>query len=133
MNAPLRRISAYLFHRQTTSLCETCLALVPANIIIEDGRVYYLKRCKRHGVQKTLISSDAAYHRLCRDYVTPRDRPIESQSRTECGCPYDCGLCPYHEQHSCLALIDVNEVCNLTCPVCFSDSSPQRTTHRPLA
>jgi uncharacterized radical SAM superfamily Fe-S cluster-containing enzyme len=55
------------------------------------------------------------------------------QTRTERGCPYDCGLCPDHEQHSCLALIDVNEACNLTCPVCFSDSSPQRPLHRPLA
>ena len=23
------------------------------------------------------------------------------------GCPYDCGLCPDHEQHSCLTLIEV--------------------------
>ena len=55
------------------------------------------------------------------------------QSRTEFGCPYDCGLCPDHEQHTCLALIDVNEACNLTCPVCFADSSPERTAQRSLA
>ena len=42
-------------------------------------------------------------------------------------------MCPDHEQHSCLALIDVNEACNLTCPVCFADSSTQKTAHRPLA
>jgi uncharacterized radical SAM superfamily Fe-S cluster-containing enzyme len=133
MNAPLRRISPYLFHGQTTSLCETCLALVPAKIIIEDNCVYYLKRCDRHGVQKTLISTDVGYYKLCQDYIKPGDRPLKLQSRTEYGCPYDCGLCPDHEQHSCLALIDVNEACNLTCPVCFSDSSPERTLHRPLA
>src|SRR4029450_14087074 len=52
--------------------------------------------------------------------------------RTEFGCPYDCGLCPDHEQHSCLALIEINQHCNLTCPVCFADSSPERTTHLPL-
>src|SRR5262249_30495085 len=49
------------------------------------------------------------------------------------GCPFDCGLCPDHEQHSCLALIEINEHCNLTCPVCFADSSPERTSHLPLA
>jgi 7,8-dihydro-6-hydroxymethylpterin dimethyltransferase len=133
MNAPLRRTSPYLFHGQTTSLCETCLALVPAKIIIEDGRVYYLKRCAVHGVHKTLVSTDAAYYRLCQDYIKPGDRPFRLQSRTEYGCPYDCGLCPDHEQHSCLALIEVNDACNLTCPVCFAESSTERTFHRPLA
>lgn len=133
MNAPLRRTSPYLFHGQTTSLCETCLGLVPAKIIIEEGRVFYLKRCAAHGVQKTLISTDAAYYRLCQDYVKPGDRPFRLQSRTEFGCPYDCGLCPDHEQHSCLALVEVNEACNLTCPVCFAESSTERTLHRPLA
>ena len=34
------------------------MALVPAKIIIEDGCVYYLKRCKTHGVQKSLVSTD---------------------------------------------------------------------------
>jgi uncharacterized radical SAM superfamily Fe-S cluster-containing enzyme len=132
MNAPLRKSAPYIFYGQTTSLCETCHALVPAKIIIEDDDVFYLKRCHRHGVQKTLVSTDAAYFKLCRDYIKPGDRPHVFQSRTEFGCPYDCGLCPDHEQHSCLALIDVNEACNLTCPVCFADSSTAKTYHRPL-
>jgi uncharacterized radical SAM superfamily Fe-S cluster-containing enzyme len=42
-------------------------------------------------------------------------------------------LCPDHEQHSCLALIEINDECNLSCPVCFADSSPQRTRNRTLA
>jgi uncharacterized radical SAM superfamily Fe-S cluster-containing enzyme len=133
MNAPLRKSSPYIFYGQTTSLCEKCLALVPAKIVIEDNDVFYLKRCARHGVQKTLISTDAAYYKLCHDYIKPGDRPLTFQSRTEFGCPYDCGLCPDHEQHSCLALIDVNEACNLTCPVCFADSGTAKTYHRPLA
>jgi hypothetical protein len=132
MNAPLRKASPYLFQGQTTSLCETCYALVPAKIIIEDGQVFYLKRCRNHGVMKTLISSDATYYKLCQDYIKPGDRPLIFQTRTEHGCPYDCGLCPDHEQHSCLALIDVNEACNLTCPVCFAGSSTKHTYHRPL-
>jgi uncharacterized radical SAM superfamily Fe-S cluster-containing enzyme len=83
-------------------------------------------------VQKALVSTDAHYYKLCQDYLKPGDRPLAVQTRTELGCPYDCGLCPDHEQHSCLALIDVNEACNLTCPVCFADSSTKRTAHRPL-
>jgi len=133
MTLLLRKARPYVFWGQTTSLCETCLALVPAKIAIRDNEVWYEKRCQRHGVQSTLVSTDAAYWRLCKDYIKPGDRPLNLQSRTEFGCPYDCGLCPDHEQHSCLALIEINEHCNLTCPVCFADSSPARGKHLPLA
>jgi 7,8-dihydro-6-hydroxymethylpterin dimethyltransferase len=132
MTAPLRRSRPYIFWGQTTSLCETCLALVPAKIEIRGNEVWYEKRCDRHGTHATLISTDAAYWRLCKDYIKPGDRPLALQSRTEFGCPYDCGLCPDHEQHSCLALIEINEHCNLSCPVCFADSSPARGKHLPL-
>lgn len=40
----------YLFLGQTTSLCETCLDLVPAKVIAENGAVYLQKRCRDHGV-----------------------------------------------------------------------------------
>lgn len=95
--------------------------------------MFLLKRCRDHGVQKTLISDDLGYWKSQRDWVKPGDRPLAVQSRTEHGCPYDCGLCPDHEQHSCLAIVEVNEACNLSCPVCFADSSVKRTGHRPLA
>ena len=121
--APVRKVAPYLFHSQTTSLCETCLALVPTKITIEGDDVFYLKRCTAHGVQKTRVSSDAAYWQSCKSYIKPGDRPLKPQMKTEHGCPYDCGLCSDHEQHSCLAIIEVNEACNLSCPVCFAESS----------
>ncbi|HET9159447.1 MAG TPA: radical SAM protein [Caulobacteraceae bacterium] len=129
----VRKSARYLFLGQTTSLCETCLGLVPAKIIAENDAVFYLKRCREHGVQKTLISDDLAYWKSQKDWLKPGDRPLAPQTRTEFGGPYDCGLCPDHEQHSCLAIIEVNEACNLSCPVCFADSSTKKTTHRPLA
>lgn len=123
----------YSFYGQTMSLCETCLRLVHTKILIEGDGVFFLKRCPQHGVQKTLVSTDAAYFKSCKDFIKPGDLPLQYQSRTEYGCPYDCGLCPDHEQHSCLALIEINDECNLACPVCFADSSPQRTRNRTLA
>ncbi|HEY0647064.1 radical SAM protein, partial [Phenylobacterium sp.] len=131
--ATVRKAAPYLFLGQTTSLCETCLALVPAKVIGEDGSVFYLKRCREHGVQKTLIADDIAYWKSQREWLKPGDRPLNVATRTDHGCPYDCGLCPDHEQHSCLAIIEVNEACNLSCPVCFADSSVKREGHRPLA
>jgi uncharacterized radical SAM superfamily Fe-S cluster-containing enzyme len=107
--------------------------LVPTKIQIQGDEVWYEKRCKQHGVQSTLVSTDAAYWRLCKDFIKPGDKPLAFQRHTEFGCPFDCGLCPDHEQHSCLALVEITEHCNLTCPVCFAESSPARTSFTPLA
>src|SRR3954452_7351570 len=137
ISAPLehfeRKAAHYLFHGQTTSLCEKCLELVPAKVIIEDDKVFYLKRCPDHGVQKTLISDDLDYWRGQKLWLKPGDRPLRTQTRTEAGCPFDCGLCPDHEQHSCLAIIEINQACNLACPVCFANATDIHGAHRPLA
>ena len=106
---------------------------MPAKIISEGDDVFYLKRCRDHGVQKTLISDDLAYWKAQHDWLKPGDRPLSPQTRTDHGCPFDCGLCPDHEQHSCLAIIEVNEACNLTCPVCFAASSIHHDGTRSLA
>lgn len=106
MSATARRQAPYVFFGQTTSLCDECLGLVPAKVVIEEGQVYYHKRCRTHGPRKVLVSTDAAYWRLCHDYLKPADRPLALQTHTERGCPYDCGRCPDHEQHSRPAIID---------------------------
>jgi len=102
-------------------------------VIAEDDLVFFQKRCREHGVQKTLVCDDLAYWKSQKGWLKPGDRPLAVQTRTDHGCPYDCGLCPDHEQHSCLAIIEVNEACNLTCPVCFAGSSTKHDAHRPLA
>jgi len=130
--APQRKSAPYRFEGQTTSLCAECLEPVPAKVIVEDGCVWYLKRCLSHGVQKVLISDDLDYWRQQKLWIKPGDRPLEAQTRTEAGCPFDCGLCPDHEQHSCLALIEVNQACNLACPVCFASAQDLHGSHRPL-
>ena len=58
--------------------------------------------------------------------------PLKFNTPIKYGCPYDCGLCPDHEQHSCLTLVEVTDRCNLTCPICYSESSPHRLEHRSL-
>jgi len=128
-----RKSAPYIFHGQTTSLCETCLVPVPAKVIIEDDLVFYQKRCREHGVQKTLISDDLDYWRAQKLWLKPGDRPLTTQTRTEAGCPFDCGLCPDHEQHSCLAIVEINSACNLACPVCFADAEDVHGAHLPVA
>jgi uncharacterized radical SAM superfamily Fe-S cluster-containing enzyme len=75
---------------------------------------------------------DLAYWRSQKDWLKPGDRPLQAQTRTEAGCSFDCGLCPDHEQHSCLAIVEINSACNLACPVCFADAGDMHGAHRPL-
>lgn len=126
-------MAPYVFHSQTTSLCEICLEPVPAKVILEEGKVFYIKRCRSHGNQKTLISDDLEYWRAQKLWLKPGDRPMFTQTRSEAGCPFDCGLCPDHEQHSCLAIVEINSACNLACPVCFADAADQHGGHRSLS
>lgn len=91
-----------------------------------------LKTCKEHGFFKVLIADDIEYYKNIRNYNKPSEAPLKNNTRTLYGCPYDCGLCDDHEQHSCLTLIEVTDRCNLTCPVCYAMSSPHYGNHRSL-
>ena len=122
----------YLFYELTSSLCTTCLRKVEAKVIIEGDNVYLHKWCPEHRLQKVLISSDAEYYKLSRQTLKPGQMPLKFNTPIKYGCPYDCGLCPDHEQHSCLTLVEVTDRCNLTCPICYSESSPHRPDHRSL-
>lgn len=122
----------YIVFEMTTSLCATCLRRVEAKVIFQNDCVYLHKWCPEHRYQKVLIGTDIAYYKQCRGVLKPSQMPLRFNTPMKFGCPYDCGLCPDHEQHSCLAIVEITDQCNLTCPVCYSDSSPQRPTHRSL-
>lgn len=124
----------WLFYETTTSLCVHCLRRVEAKIVIDDERVWMYKWCPVHGTDKVLVASDAAYWRLGREvYLKRPEMPRQFNTRMEYGCPYDCGLCPDHMQHSCLTLIEITDNCNLRCPICYAGSGPHRDRHRDLA
>jgi uncharacterized radical SAM superfamily Fe-S cluster-containing enzyme len=84
-------------------------------------------------LERVLISTDADYYQLCRKFIKPGQLPLKFNTPIQYGCPYDCGLCPDHEQHSCLSIIEVTDRCNLTCPICYSESTPTHAGgHRTL-
>lgn len=122
----------YLFHELTNSVCSKCLQKVEAKIIFQDNNVYMLKRCREHGPEKVLISTDIDYYKRCREFIKPSEMPLRWNTPIKYGCPYDCGLCPDHEQHSCLTLLEITDQCNLECPICYAESSPKRQTWRSL-
>ncbi|PWK07000.1 radical SAM protein [Tumebacillus permanentifrigoris] len=122
----------YIFYELTNSICSTCLQKVEAKVVIQDNHVYLHKHCFTHGPEKVLISTDADYYKLCREYLKPSEMPQVWNTPIKYGCPYDCGLCPDHEQHSCLTLVEVIDKCNLQCPICYAESSPQQEKIRTL-
>jgi uncharacterized radical SAM superfamily Fe-S cluster-containing enzyme len=122
----------YLFYELTNSICSTCLRKVEAKVLIEGDKVFLQKWCPQHKYQKVLISTDVSYFRQQRDFLKPGQLPKKFNTPIRWGCPYDCGLCPDHEQHSCLTLVEVTDHCNLSCPICYSESGPHRPTHRSM-
>ena len=128
------RVRPYLFYDTAVSICSTCLRRVEGKIVFEDSNVYLLKRCPKHGFERVLMADDIDYYRRCREvFLKPPEMPNRYNTPVKWGCPYDCGLCPDHEQHSCLTLIEISDFCNLRCPICYASSGPDRKLHRDLA
>lgn len=97
---------------QTKSRCPVCNKSVPAEVFTTDtepAKVMMRRFCHEHGVTESCISPDARFYRFM----------AEQQS----GC---CGTSPhatFSEQLStCVALIEIMDSCNLTCPTCFASS-----------
>jgi uncharacterized radical SAM superfamily Fe-S cluster-containing enzyme len=120
----------YTYYDFTISLCPHCLSRIDAKIVFEDGNVFMLKTCPEHGFQKTIIATDVEYYKNIRNYNKPSETPLKFNTKTHYGCPYDCGLCQDHEQHSCLTVIEITDRCNLSCPTCYAMSSPHYGRHR---
>jgi len=123
----------YTYYDLTVSICSTCKRRVFAKIIFQESKVYMLKHCMTHGKEKILISTDIDYYKKCREYIKPSEMPVKFNTETVYECPYDCGLCPDHEQHSCVSIVEVTDRCNLSCPTCYAESSPKHGRHRSLA
>jgi len=122
----------YTYYDFTLSICSTCLRRVDAKIAFENGNVFMLKNCALHGFEKVLIATDIEYYKNIRNYNKPGEMPLQFTTRTHFGCPYDCGLCQDHEQHSCLTVVEITDRCNLSCPTCYAMSSPHYGRHRSI-
>src|SRR6187455_3095724 len=123
----------YLFYDTAISICSTCYRRVDAKIVFEDDRVLMLKHCPVHGAERVLVADDVDYYRRCREvFLKHPEMPQRYNTPVKWGCPYDCGLCTDHEQHSCLSLVEIADACNLACPICYAGSGPHRKEYRSL-
>ncbi|MFH0849188.1 MAG: radical SAM protein [archaeon] len=117
--------------KTTKSLCPECLSVIEAKIENDEGRVVISKTCPQHGsFEDTYWSSHEQYARAeAYEWVgegleNPRTQKVR-------GCPYDCGICPEHKSATVLAIIDITNRCNLTCPVCFANAAASGYVYEP--
>ncbi len=111
----------YLFLEPTTSICGACNERVGAKIILKDERIFVVKQCPTHGKQEELLEEDSEYYLARKKYDKPGTK-CKTQTKIKNGCPFDCGLCPDHEQHTCIGLIEITNKCDLGCPLCYAHS-----------
>lgn len=71
------------------------------------------------------IFGGGEFHGILWDrFNKPGAIPLQFSTQCERGCPFDCGLCPDHQQHACLGIIEVNSACDMDCPLCFAQAGP---------
>ncbi|MFA5856374.1 MAG: radical SAM protein [Candidatus Pacearchaeota archaeon] len=115
------RERGYLFLESTTTLCSICEKRIPGKIIEKEGKIFVLKHCFTHGEHEELLEEDSNYYKTRNEYTKPGTKSL-IQTKIVRGCPYDCGLCNSHDQHTCIGLIEVTNDCDLNCPVCYANS-----------
>ena len=120
----IKKDADYVFYELTRSICPKCRRVIDAQVILRANRVYMRKRCPQCGPFEALVYADAEAYTTFGKYNKPGTIPLVNSSEIHDGCPYDCGLCPDHQQHTCLGIIEVNSVCNMECPLCFSEARP---------
>ncbi|HEY87990.1 MAG TPA: radical SAM protein [Dehalococcoidia bacterium] len=123
MNITARqKVRNHVFYELTRSLCPECRQVVDAQVLIRDRAVYLRKYCPEHGWHEALVSSDVDWYLNSLKFNKPGSIPQDFTMKVKEGCPHDCGLCPEHQQHTCIGVIEITSRCNLICPTCFADA-----------
>lgn len=124
-------------HRYVTAFCPHCHSEAPerpladvvrlAGILVErDGHIWLERGCRTHGLVRTLYDEDPEILSYLEEWTAPTKAHIPDVAGNFDPIPsaYLRGLPEMQTQHTCILLQDIAETCNLRCPTCFTDSSP---------
>jgi 7,8-dihydro-6-hydroxymethylpterin dimethyltransferase len=103
----------------TTSTCAQCGKLLPAQIHLRAGAVWFVKHCPQHGRQEERIYGDAQAYLALPHYHRAGQVPLKFSNDGAEGCPASCGICANHEQHICMPIVEITDHCDMACPVCL--------------
>lgn len=128
--------------RRTQSLCPVCLRRVEAvyQRVGGDCRdVVLRKTCPEHGSFSAPVWREGPGLEnapLFESWSRPKSPsyPAHPGTTVRRGCPFDCGLCRLHAQHTCTGLVEVTMRCDLSCPVCYAGAgAPALSPDPPLS
>ncbi|MGC1381210.1 MAG: radical SAM protein [Candidatus Baltobacteraceae bacterium] len=136
----------YTVLKSVRAVCPRCFAendafdpeyptdICDAHLVERAAAVYLRRWCRRgHGEVWSLYEEDAALWRYLQEWRVPT-KIINPDTTDLYPVPmgYEYGLGPAHLQHSCIYLLDLTTQCNLTCPACYTSSSPALSHYLPL-
>src|SRR5688572_5923459 len=116
------KANPYTYFGMTVSICPVCHISLPGALTERDNKIYMSKSCPTHGRFRTIIASDAEWYHQSQRETSPSLMLKKYQTKTTQGCPQDCGACPEHEQNNSVPVIEITNICNLDCPICFADN-----------
>lgn len=120
--------------KSTRSRCPVCRAEIDAQIREDAGRVVMHKRCPTHGSFEVVLANDPRFYYVARGQSqnaapccagsgccspAPTTAPAHDGADTS---QSSTNLDPFEKLSTCVALIEIVDSCNLTCPACFAAS-----------
>src|SRR6185312_1541053 len=107
--------------KQTRSICSGCGEIIPATYEVrENEQVFFTRFCPTHGISETDLGYHEAYYR-----TSFQVEKLMIERYGEGDTDISKGLSPFPlRKPAGLAILEVTERCNLTCPMCYAYSSP---------
>jgi uncharacterized radical SAM superfamily Fe-S cluster-containing enzyme len=131
--------------RYVNAFCPHCHAEQPARPLPEvprlsgrlaerEGQVWLERGCPEHGLVRTLYDEDAEILDYLEQWTAPTKAHTPDRAGNFAPAPggYLDGLGEMQTQHTCILLTDITDHCNLRCPTCFADSSPDESAVVPV-
>jgi uncharacterized radical SAM superfamily Fe-S cluster-containing enzyme len=108
--------------KHTRSICSTCGEIVPAAYEVRPRQqVFFTRACPTHGVVDTDLGYHAPFYRKSFEVEKLMIERYGDGGNTD----ISKGLSPFPlRKPAGLAILEVTERCNLTCPMCYAYSSP---------
>ncbi|WP_194828451.1 radical SAM protein [Nocardia sp. XZ_19_231] len=124
--------------RYVTAFCPRChdehpetplsdVARLSGWLAERDGKVFLERGCRTHGMVRTLYDEDPEILAYLEEWTAPTKAHLPDAAGNFDPVPsaYLRGLPEMQTQHTCILLEDIIDSCNLRCPTCFADSSPE--------
>ena len=117
--------------KKTESFCPQCREKIDAWILSNEKQVYLEKECSTHGRFQDVYWSSKEDFEKAERFKYDGEGIENPRTKTQKGCPFDCGICPGHMSSTLLAILDITNRCNLKCPICFAHAADSSNIYEP--